>query len=85
MFNLGLFPLINKPSLVTESTTTLIDNIFTNDLVAFNLSGLLVNDISDHLPIFLFSQYISSKNKPKQFKVIRKVKDESIEKRIFCI
>ena len=78
MFNLGLFPLINKPSRVTESTTTLIDNIFTNDLVAFNLSGLLVNDISDHLPIFLFSQYISSKNKPKQFKVIRKVKDESI-------
>ena len=27
MFNLGLFPLINKPSRVTESTTTLIDNI----------------------------------------------------------
>ena len=31
---------------------TLIDNIFTNELTNQIISGLLINDISDHLPIF---------------------------------
>ena len=32
LFSLGLFPLICKPSRITEYSATLIDNIFTNDL-----------------------------------------------------
>lgn len=31
---------------------TLIDNIFTNDMPNYVRSGLLINDISDHLPVF---------------------------------
>ena len=31
---------------------TLIDNIFTSDVTSTIQSGLLINDTSDHLPIF---------------------------------
>ena len=52
LFSLGLFPLICKPSRITEYSATLIDNIFTNDLNNCFLNCLLINDINDHLPIF---------------------------------
>ena len=41
-----LYPLIDK-----KYSATLIDNIFTNELTNQIISGLLINDISDHLPI----------------------------------
>ena len=47
MYSLGLYPLIDKPTRITDNSTTLIDNIFTNEL-RFNLiSGIMYNDISD--------------------------------------
>ena len=42
-----------KPTRITKSTATLIDNLFTNNLSKTeHLNGILFNDISDHLPIF---------------------------------
>ena len=52
MYSIGLYPLIDKPSRITQYSATLIDNIFTNELTNQIISGLLINDISDHLPIF---------------------------------
>ena len=52
MFSLGLYPLIDKPTRITDHSATLIDNIFTNELDSKINSGLLISDISDHLPIF---------------------------------
>ena len=46
------FPLITRPTRITSYTTTLIDNIFTNNLDNCIFSGLFFTDISDHLPIF---------------------------------
>ena len=51
-FSLSMYPLIDRPSRITEYSATLIDNIFTNDLITDKLSGLIINDVSDHLPIF---------------------------------
>ena len=52
MHSLGLYPLIDKPTRITDSSTILIDNIFKNEL-RFNLtSGIMFNDISDYLPIY---------------------------------
>ena len=48
----GLYPSITKPSRITTTSATLIDNIFTNKIFDIQLSGLLCNDISDHLPIY---------------------------------
>ena len=48
MFSLGLYPLIDKPTRITAHSSTLIDNIFTNELNYNINSGILINDISDH-------------------------------------
>lgn len=47
------FPTITKPTRITGNGATLIDNIFTNNVESNSLSGILINDISDHLPIFV--------------------------------
>ena len=52
LFSLGMFPLIDRPSRITEYSATLIDNIFSNNLYENISNGLLINDISDHLPVF---------------------------------
>lgn len=51
----SLYPLIFKPTRITSSTATLIDNIFTNNL-ELNMNSVIlytyVSDMSDHLPVF---------------------------------
>ena len=56
MYSFGLHPLITKPSRITDITATLIGNIFTNELQFQVNSGLLITDISDHLPDFFYLQ-----------------------------
>ena len=57
LFSLGIYPLIDKPSQITDSSATLIDNIFANELNSNITSGLLINDISDNLPLFCVCSY----------------------------
>lgn len=55
----SLFPLITKPTRVTPSSATLIDNIFTNSLNNVLMSGLFYSDISDrlnHLIMIIFKK-----------------------------
>ena len=52
-YSFGLFPLINKPTRVTQDTATLIDNIFTNVISDTNvLNGIFYTNITDHFPVF---------------------------------
>ena len=46
----NLLPLINRPTRVTENTSTLIDNIFCGGQPSIK-SSILISDISDHFPI----------------------------------
>ena len=57
MFSIGLYPLIDKPTRITTYSATLIYTIFNNELYSTISSGLLINDISDHLPIFAICKY----------------------------
>ena len=60
----GYVPLITKPTRITRSTATLIDNIFTNNAnKTGHQSGILLNDISDHLPIFTITEH-ETENSP---------------------
>ena len=52
MSSYGLKPIVNKPTRITKHTQTLIDNIFTNEIIRPIEAGILINDISDHLPIY---------------------------------
>ena len=51
----SFLPLIEKPTRITDTSATLIDNIWSNILPSPE-SGVLLSDISDHLPIFTFIQ-----------------------------
>ena len=50
----GFFPLISLPTRLTDSTATLIDNIWTNNVSVQTRTGLITVRISDHLPVFSF-------------------------------
>ena len=54
LYSHAILPLINRPTRVTQSSATAIDNIFTNNIDAIEngCHGILVTDISDHFPIF---------------------------------
>ena len=57
LYSFDFFPLITKPTRVTNSSATLIDNIFSNFLPDRNgKSGILLTDISDHFPIYYIDQ-----------------------------
>ena len=64
IYSNSLFPTVNYPIRITTNTAYLIDNIFINNSL-LNLTGLLVSDISDHIPIFCF-YHSSDRNRQEQ-------------------
>ena len=75
-----LSPLIDKPTRITISSETLIDNIFTNELESKLTNGLLINDISDTFPVFTICRYKEKliRCKRPQYILKRQLNDESI-------
>ena len=62
MYSNNFFPLITKPTRITEKSATLIDHIFTNnfDIKYQHIQGILQTGISDHFPIFHIAKNIES-------------------------
>ena len=53
MFSLGFIPSITLPTRLTNTSATLIDNVFTNNIISNrHISGILLSDMSDQLPYF---------------------------------
>ena len=61
----GFYPKIDKPTRLTDTTATLIDNIFVNVHCDSMISGPWLTDISDHLPIYATLPYPHSNLKRK--------------------
>ena len=78
MYGLGLYPLIDRPSRITTHSCTLIDNIFTNQINYSIRSGLLMNYITDHLPIFALCNYEIENKKSDPVKYVRNLKNENV-------
>ncbi len=57
----SFYPSITKPTRITNKSATLIDNILTNNY-AKQISGIILTDISDHLPIFVSTNQSVYKN-----------------------
>ena len=58
-----LLPLITRPTRYGNQSDTLIDNIITNMYDGGNnFSGIILDDLSDHLPIFLIIGNIEARN-----------------------
>ncbi|MBM3206904.1 MAG: reverse transcriptase family protein, partial [Candidatus Staskawiczbacteria bacterium] len=62
----GLFSKISKPTRITCDTATLIDNIFSNYMGSLTC-GILISDISDHLPIFSVIDFTNNKKIDKPY------------------
>jgi len=60
------FPTIVKPTRFGKTSTTLIDNIFTNSINNDYTAGLIITDLSDHLPVFYITQNKSPGTKKGQ-------------------
>ena len=52
LFAFSFLPMITKPTQITAHSATLIDNIFMNNTTVSSKNGLIISDISDHVPIF---------------------------------
>ena len=70
LFSHMFIPLINRPTRITAHSATLIDNIFTNNVRCKHFNGIVINDISDHLPVFVYEvdeTEIASKNSQTKY------------------
>lgn len=58
----SFLPLITMPTRITQTSATLIDNIFSNRQTNSFESGLIYSSISDHLPVFYLGVEIQNAN-----------------------
>ena len=70
LFSHAFIPLISNPTRLTSHPATLIDNIFTNSVSRNIFSGIVLNDLSDHFPVFAYfrDDNISHSKAKKLFK-----------------
>ena len=62
----GFLPSILKPTRITEHTSSLIDNIFSNCTNLAQRSHIIYDDVSDHLPTYLITDLSQPNNQPTQ-------------------
>ena len=68
-----LLPTITKPTKVNRKSTTLIDNIFTNNIHPDSISGNLCINLSDgHMPSYLLSKKYSQDHMPKKHNYLKR-------------
>ena len=78
MYSLGLYPLIDKPTRIIDISAMLIDNIFTYELQHHLTSDSLLNDISDHLPVFVICKYKINRNVKKEVNHVRIINEDRL-------
>ena len=68
-----LVPLINRPTRITRESSTLIDNIFSNNynFINYQVNGILYTDISYHYIIFHLLSLKVEKPTNDQYKIVR--------------
>ena len=76
-----LTPCITKPTRITHTTATLLDNLFVSPKLQQNLSPfILTEDISDHLPIVAILGNQKNSLKESSSISMRELSDENIDK-----
>ena len=74
-----MLPFITKPTRIAGNSATLIDNIFSNNISNNGFfNGLLVTDVSDHLPIFTIN-YNLNVSPPAALSRTRSLSDRNIQ------
>ena len=80
-YSRGYLPTITKPTRITKTTATLIDNIYIKCNKPHNIiSGIINSQISDHLPVFVFAKTKVTIKPENSLKVkSRSITDSKIE------
>ena len=66
MSSYGYFPTISLATRIQKERKSLLDNIFINDLSIIHDSGVIIDDLSDHFPIFLNLDILENKAQRKK-------------------
>ena len=91
LLNNDLIPTITRPTRITKTSATLIDNVFISKMLQQSFdSMILIEEISDHLPSLVLMKQTKLRNKdPLQFKSrkltadkIKRIKDDLKKKRL---
>lgn len=80
LFSFAFIPLISNPTRLTSYSATLIDNIFTNNLSQNVLNGVVLKDLSDHLPVFAYFSGLTLTRDGDNKAFVRKFTDENLPK-----
>ena len=80
MYSLGCIPLITHPTRITTTSSTLLDHVHTNNVLGEHKSFILVEDVSDHLPVMVCSNLSLPKITKSTVTLIRDTKNFDIEK-----
>lgn len=75
------YPTITRPTRFSPTSSSLIDNIFINNVSNNYHAGLLISDISDHLPVFYISdnRLIEPCKKKFLFKTYRDTNEYNVQ------
>ena len=73
LFEYNIIPTIFKPTRITKTTSSAIDNILTNSVLGTRFeSGIFIADFSDHFPIFHVAHGVLSNNDNKKISVTKR-------------
>ena len=74
-----MLPVITKPTRITDTSATLIDNILiSSKLQQAYYSGIIISDMSDHLPTVIKLTNVKQDTKQQQPVTYRKINEENI-------
>ena len=78
-YSLGCIPLITHPTRITTTSSTLLDHVYTSNVVGEHKSFILVEDVSDHLPVMVCSNLSLPKSEKSTVTLFRDTKNFDIE------
>ena len=62
LFSNGFVPIIVKPTRITASSVTLIDHMYTNNITATGLAGIMITGLDDHFGTFYLTKSHNTNN-----------------------
>ena len=82
-FEFEHYPLINIPTRITDSTATVLDHLWTNIVEIPIKTAVLMDDIADHLPVYMNLALEKSSSIGKQIVEKRCFSEEAVRKSKF--
>ena len=78
MLSSGFYPKITLPTQICDTSSTIIDNIYSNVIDCYDNSRIFINHISDHQPIFTITSTKFSIEMQDQYVTIQTNDDASL-------